>query len=255
MGVNKEGDIVFSFGIHKDIKNMFLDGSTCTVGQRGTGKDMLMANIAVRRNKPYVSNINYDGKSQNNHTWLDLTKLDCGNDCHNFISGNVNNFEWAYQDGTDIYISDSSVYFPNYKTLELNKKYEGVINTLALSRQLGEANFHINCQNLARVWEKLPEQSDLYILCNKCKVLGKIVIQRVTVYQKRQSIEARIPPLPRPHYGLKGRSNFDRQAYELQRISYQAQHGEIKEYNMVYINKSNYDTRRFKAILRGDNNV
>ena len=241
---------MISFGIHKDIMKEFKNRSTCTVGQRGDGKDMLMSNVAVRRNKPYISNINYDGKTPL-HIELDLNDMRIGNDCFNFINGDISPYKWKHGDGVDIYISDCSVYFPNYKTLELNKKYEDIVNFLALSRQVAESNVHINAQNLVRVWEKFPEQSDVFIRCLSCRVIGRLVLQHVRLYELRDSCEKRIPPLPRQRNGLKPPTNFERQAYELQRISYQAQHGIIKDYYMVYINRSNYDTRRFKTILEG----
>ena len=238
--------------MNKTIMRLFDHGNVCVVGMRGTGKDMLMSNVAVRRRKPYISNINYDGKNEKNFIELDLTKLDVKNDCFSFIEGKINPYVFPYADGTDVYISDSSVYFPNYQTLPLNKRYEGLVNFMALSRQLACANVHINAQNLNRVWEKIPEQSDRYIYCKSCRVFGKIVFQRVIIYQKRDSCEARIPPMPTPRYGLSRRTNFDRQSYELQRLAYTAKYGEIVPLTLIYVNKSNYDTRRFKTILAGD---
>ena len=118
---------------------------------------------------------------------------------------------------------------------------------MALSRQLGECNFHINVQNLNRVWDKIREQSDIYVMCNWCKVLfGKFVIQKVTVYEKYDSAVDRVPPYRPP----KVRLNNDRKmniAMEKQR--YRTAHGDIQVHCLFYRNHSNYDTRQFKRIL------
>lgn len=237
----------------KKIIKLFEQGNVCVTGLRGSGKDMLMSNVAVRRNIPYISNINYDSIKQNNYIKLDLKQFDLQNNCVNFIEEKINPYFYKYPDGIDIYLSDASVYFPNYQTLLLNKKYEGFVNFMALSRQVGECNFHINAQNLVRVWEKIPEQSDIYLYCNGVFYLRffKLVFQKVTIYSKRISCENRIPPLPKPRFSLFSRSSINRQAYELQRLSYRAQHGDITTKYLFYFNKSNYDTRLFRKILEG----
>lgn len=40
----------------------FKRGNVSVCGLRGRGKDMLMANVVVRRRKPYVSNVDYGGE-------------------------------------------------------------------------------------------------------------------------------------------------------------------------------------------------
>lgn len=239
--------------MNREIMNMFKSGNVCVTGERGSGKDMLMSNVCVRIGKPYVSNINYDGKHQFFKP-LHLTDYDLKADCVSFIEGTLPKYTFPHADGTNIWISDCSVYFPNYQTLLLNKKYEGFVNFMALSRQLGECNVHVNAQNIGRIWEKIPEQCFRYIQTLGCICFGKLVIQRVRTYDMRESCERRIPPMPKPRYGLSRKSNFERQAYELQRLSYQAKYGTINEYTLIYINRSHYDTRRFKTILAGEIN-
>ena len=45
----------------KKIIKLFRSGNVCVCGLRGRGKDMLIANVAVRRGLPYVSNVDYGG--------------------------------------------------------------------------------------------------------------------------------------------------------------------------------------------------
>lgn len=55
-------------------------------GLRGRGKDMLMSNVAIRRNLPYVSNVDYGG----HYFPLHMSDFDCGmNTYNNFITGNL----------------------------------------------------------------------------------------------------------------------------------------------------------------------
>ena len=47
-------------GLRKIIK-MFESGCVSVSGMMGTGKDLLMGNVIMRRKRPYVSNMNYGG--------------------------------------------------------------------------------------------------------------------------------------------------------------------------------------------------
>lgn len=230
----------------KKILKLFDDGNVCVCGLRGRGKDMLMSNVVVRRKLPYVSNVDYGGEFHR----LDLQLLDCGKNTYdNFIKGDIKYYEFPYPDYTDIYISDVGVYFPAQYCNELNRKYGHVPTYLALSRQLGQSNTHINVQALNRAWDKLREQSDIYIMCNSCRVLfnGKLVLQVVTLYEKYESAVARVPPY-RPPRGYFGRDSKVHVALEKQR--YMITWGKIQRRLLIYRNKSNYDTRLFREMLR-----
>ena len=68
----------------KKIIKLFENGNVCVTGLRGTGKDMLFANVAVRRKKPYVSNTWYD----DNCIPFVPKDFDCGGNTYkNFIDG------------------------------------------------------------------------------------------------------------------------------------------------------------------------
>lgn len=228
----------------KKIIKLFESGNVCVCGLRGRGKDMLMANVVVRRERPYVSNVDYG------NDFIDFVpdRYDCGgNTYENLLNNNIQPYIYPHEDGTDIYVSDAGIYFPAQYCKELNKRYGYFALFQALTRQLGLANFHFNAQNLNRVWDKIREQSDIYIMCNWCRVLPfGIVIQKVTLYQEYESAVHRVPPykLPRMRLNADRRCNI---AMEKQR--YRVQHGEIKPRMLIYRNKSTYDTRVFKTMF------
>lgn len=227
----------------RKIIKLFETGNVIVTGLRGRGKDMLMSNVAIRRKKPYVSNVNYGGV----HHPLSLKDFDVGNDYRDFIDGKLTPYVYPFSDGTDIYISDGSVYFPNFACQELNRNYQGLFQFMALSRHLGECNVHINTQNIGRLWDKLREQSDIYIRCLRCIYISplRLVIQHVRIYEQYDACANNVPPMPRPALF----SRVPKEAYELQKIGYQATHGEIKSRLLIYFNKSKYDTRIFKSML------
>lgn len=207
---------------------------------------MLMSNVIIRRHLPYVSNVDYGGV----HHDLDFYALSCGKNTYvNFITQELNKYEYPYPDKTDVYISDVGVYMPSQFCNELNRKYPYMATFSALSRHVGLCNVHINVQNLNRAWDKLREQSDIYIACQWCKVIfGKIVIQKVTVYDRYQSCVDRIPTWSiKPRLLAKG---GERAQIRMQKDLYYAAHGKIKNYLLIYINRSTYDTRIFKTMLK-----
>ena len=232
-------------GIRTALK-LFRAGSVCVTGQRGRGKDILMSNVAVRSGR-YRSNINYGGDFRP----IIFSDLDIKNDYSDLVAGTITKYVYPYEEGADLFISDIGIYFPAQYCNELNRKYPRLPYFLALSRQLGNANVHLNCQALPRAWDKFREQSDTYVLCRGiCKPLLKlgIVIQRITVYDKYQSCVDRVVPfqLPKPSVFAKKEVRLQ---YEIERQKYYQTHGEVRNYTLVYIKKSKYDDRHFKTLL------
>lgn len=235
------------FGLKKIIK-MFESGNVCITGLRGTGKDLLTSNIIVRRNEPYVANIDYT-KGVNYQT-LDFNLLDIGKTNYkDFINGIVNYYEYPYIIGSDIYISDVGVYFPSQYCNELNRDYKHFALYQALTRQVSHNNIHINVQNLNRAWDKIREQSDIYIRCNNCIVIGKLVIQSITIYDKYDSAVNRVKPcrISVPLFADK----ITKQNAKIYIDNFINQHGMVKNKLLIYINKSNYDTYHFEKLLKG----
>lgn len=226
---------------------LFKKGNCCVFGLRGSGKDMLMSNVIMRRKQPYISNIDYGGDFQE----LDFKKLDVNNNYTNLISGKINHYEFPYVIGSDIYLSDAGIYLPSQYCNQLNRDYPNLITYQALSRQVSHNNFHINVQNLNRLWDKVREQSDIYIRCRWCFVLfGKIVIQKITLYDKYQSAVDRVEQCKIRMPGLFAPKN-QRLQVEMYLDNFRNQHGMIKNKLLLYINRSSYDTYYFEKLFKG----
>lgn len=230
--------------IRKLVK-MFERDSIAVFGKKGSGKDILFGNVIRRRKLPYVSNTDYGGE----FLPLELDKLDCGGNTYkNFLSGKLSKYVFPYEDKTDVYIADIGVYFPSQYCNELNRDMKHVPVFEALSRHLGKSKLHYNTQAISRAWDKIREQCDGYIKCLSCHVLfGKIVIQRVRVYEKYSSAaEGALPwRIKLPFFSSKDmRMNF-----RLQKQKYFNTYGEIKEGWLIYWNKSSHNTRSFKEVL------
>lgn len=231
--------------LKKLIKKTFLQGNTCVCGLRGTGKDLLFGNVIARRKKPYISNLDYTkGKG---YQRLKVEDLDILNNYVNFNSDNIIPYNYPYLKESDIYLSDANVYFPSQYCSELNRKYPNICNYQALSRQISQNNFHFNTQNLNRVWDKIREQSDIYIRCRKSIVLfNKFVVQFITLYDKYESCVNRVKPfsIRLPLF------NRDRKLQvKLMKEKFIQEHGSVKNRVLFYVNKSKHDTFYFGNLL------
>lgn len=245
----------------KRIIKLFENGNVCVTGLRGTGKDMLTANVIARRGDAYVSNMDYIAykkrlfapKKVMPFIKLDFDKLDVKNNYKALISGNIVPYDYPYPEKVDIYISDCGVYFPSQYCSQLNKEYEEMPVFQALSRHLGDCNFHVNAQNLNRVWDKIREQSDIYIRCKSCKVLfGRVVVQKVVVYDKYDACVNRVEPFkPSPVPFLGHNKDLIRSSNQQRKLDFNERNGSVKAYTLIYRNRSKYDTRLFKKILGG----
>ena len=253
-----------AIGLRKIIKE-FEKGNCCVVGLRGTGKDMLFANVVARRKQPYISNTDYHIKDVS-YIKLKFDKLNVKNNYKNFIVDDIVPYDYPYPQECDIYIADCGVYLPSQYCNELNKLYPEFPTFYALSRHLANCNVHFNVQNLNRVWDKLREQSDIYITCNNCKVLkgrlplfkrilSGVVFQTVTLYEKYSSCVDRVEPFKPvaiPLFANKQMKANLRQVNEEAKRRYQEQYGKVKRVRLIYKNKSNYDTRLFKGVLANE---
>lgn len=233
----------------RKIVDLFKSGNVCVTGLRGSGKDVLTGNVVARRRKPYVSNLDYTaGKG---YQALDFEKLNLGGNTYlDLLAGNVKYYKWPYEPGSDVYISDAGVYLPSQYCNELNKKFPHLPMYFALSRQVSHNNFHVNVQHLGRCWDKIREQSDIYIRCRHCKVLfGKIVIQTITLYDKYQSALDRVKPC-RISVPLLASKEVKQNA-ELYRDKFYNTYGSIRNRLLIYWNKSSHDTYYFEKLFLG----
>lgn len=226
------------------IRKLFSKGNVSVSGNCGAGKDLLFANIAVR-SKGYISNVDYGG----NYIPIDFDKLDCGRNVYtDFIGHTTKQYIYPYPLGYDIYISDCGIYFPSQYCNELNKRYPYFPTFFGIRRHVGRCSIHTNSQHLSRVWDKLREQSDCYVVCRWAKVLfGKIVIQKLTLYDYFESAEKRIKPcrvqcplLSTPSARMQAKIALD---------NFANAHGTVKNGLLIYWNKAKYDTHHFKKLL------
>lgn len=231
------------------IEKMFKKGSVCVTGLRGTGKDVLMGNVAIRRKKPYISNLNYGGTCYP----FNYNEIDLKNTYNDILQGIPNKYIWPYEEGTDLYISDVGVYFPSQYCNLLNRDYQSFPYYMALSRQISKNNVHINVQNLNRAWDKIREQSDIYIRCLWCKVIGKLVIQKITIYDKYEACLNRVKPCRVKIPVLANREM--RLRYQMHIDTFEEKNGKVKNAYLVYINKSSHDTYYFKSFFENGKEI
>lgn len=226
-------------------KKLFDKHSVAISGAKGKGKDMLFGNVIARRKaKYYISNTDYH-IPRKHHVKLNLKAFMTENNYNDFIRGKLKPYFYPYSDDIDIYIADCGVYFPAQYNGELNRDYKDFPTFMALSRHLGNCFVHTNCQAPNRVWDKIREQSDVYITCLWCKVIGKYVFQTIRIYERYDSYVNQIQPFR--SLGKLGKGNHERENES--RLNYVNKHGKIKTKLLIYKNKTKYDTRLFKRLL------
>lgn len=246
--------------LRRFIKKTFKKGNVIVTGLRGTGKDTLFAAVTDRRKELYISNMDYQNRGV--FMPLNLSSWDVKNNYHNFIRGTYVQYEYPYPEGADHYLSDAQLYFPSNEFTKLQKEYPEMVNMQALSRHLFNGNIHCNTQNLERLWDKIREQSDMYIRCEACAYIPRLifrkrpkwVIQIVTLYDKAESCQNRVQPfrpLPMPLTNKNGSRALIRAQNEALKRDFEERNGLVKRYVMIYKNRSKYNTRYFKSLLKG----
>lgn len=227
------------------IVKFFVKGNTLVFGLRGRGKDMLFANVVARRKLPYMSNTDYGGL----FIPYDYKAIDCGGNTYDdFIQRRLKRWECPLCDTTDVYLADCGVYFPSQYNNQLDRKYPNLATFMALSRHVNRSNVHVNCQSLDRIYLKLREQSDVYIRCEFCRVFGRLVFQKVTIYDKyesavngRHKVRQRVPLFANSSAKMQAKIFNQRQRED---------EGFIRTGWLIYVNRSDYDTRVFKRMLK-----
>lgn len=223
------------------VVRLFKQGNSLISGYRGKGKDVLFCFVINKRKENYISNVNYsDPRKKYKRFDFDIKVWElAGNTYEDIAEGKVKSYTYPYPDGIDYYISDCGIYFPAQYHKELDKKYKSAPVFQALSRQLGDCNVHANSQAQNRVWDKLREQAEVYIVCDWVKFIRKRFIQKITVYDKAESAELKVK---KPFFGL-GKIAREK------KLDFEIAHG--KMYSIVYSGKLKYDfdSRRLKHIL------
>lgn len=244
---------LFNIANKAKIVRYFKETSVLVGGARGRGKDMLFNFVIEKRKRSYISNVQYAGASEaengtevkpKDQKWIDFEPIYQwsmgGNTNRDFIEGKLKQYKYPYQDRIDYYISDIGVYFPSQEFAYLNTRYKGAVAFQALARHLGDCNIHGNTQAFNRPWDKIREQFETFILMDRTRVLfGKFVKQRMYIYDRLESAEAKIKPMK---HGI-GRTA------RIEREKFRAQYGSIEKVTIRYILKNKYDSRRFKKML------
>jgi len=113
----------------------------------------------------------------------------------------VRKFTPVFRDCEDYYISDAGVYLPSQYDKELDRRYPSMPLYYALSRQLHRQNIHANVQALGRLWKKLREHADSYILIKKTVDKGDYFVVHTVSYDRYESAERRLLPNKNKQYG------------------------------------------------------
>lgn len=230
----------------KLVLSAFLDGNVIVNGMRGRGKDLLFDWVINKRCIDYCSNVDYSkgrGYVEFKGEYLSLG----GNTFDNFIDDSIISYEYPLEDKVDFYISDAGIYFPAQEHKQLEKKYPSYALFQGLSRHLGDCNFHCNVQNLNRLWDKIREQSDTYILMVRSRFWfgGLFHTMKGYVYDNYDACVKRVKPMKR-RWGRLGKIEHDK---------FCAAYGNIRKFKITTFHRPTYDSRRFKEILRGKKNV
>lgn len=237
--------IIFSKINKRRIVSLFEHGNVIVSGMKGRGKDLLFCIVINARKRNYISNVCYSSpRKKYQHFDADFKVWElAGNDYTDLVTGEVNQYVYPYPDNIDWYISDSGIYFPAQYQGELCKRYKSAPMFQALSRQLGDCSVHCNVQNMPRVWDKIREQSDIFIRMHRSKVFfGKFCYLCAYVYSQREACENGIIP---PRFGI-GKTGKEA------RYNFEISHGKIQKISFLCMLPYKYDSRRFKKILENN---
>lgn len=225
---------------------LFSHGNVLVSGMRGRGKDLAFCTVINARKKNYISNVQYSNPKAKFKRFDFDPKVWAlaGNTYTDMVDNTVKTFSYPYPDGIDYYISDAGIYFPSQYQAELVKRYKGAPLFQALSRHLGDCNVHCNSQNQNRIWDKIREQSDIYIVMKSAWFVPGTKFFRLSAYEYslEESAEKQIIP---PRFGL------SKNARE-QKMLFENNHGRIKKITFWSRLPYSYDSRRFKRILENN---
>lgn len=230
----------------RNFVSQFSKGNVMLGGLRGRGKDLAFCIVVNSRKRNYISNVQYSkpkAKFQRFEFDSKVWELS-GNTYTDMIDGKTKTYVYPYPDNIDYYISDAGIYFPAQYANELCRRYKSAPMFQALSRQLGNCNVHTNSQAINRVWDKIREQSELYIIMTGAHKIPKTKIFLVTAYQYER-LETAQNGIKPPKFGL---GKEAKQA----KFNFEIQHGKIKRHWFFTRLPYAYDSRRFKRILENN---
>ena len=233
--------IVRSYGC-SDLIKFFRSGNVIVAGNKGRGKDLLFQYVISRREKDgeiHAANIRYTDKTKIRPlTYYSLKS----NARKNFINGQFEREEQTFIEREDYYCSDIGNLAPAWAHNELEKMYPTQPIVYSLSRHLGDFRIHCNAQTYELIWDKLRKQADYAVYCEKCKVIGRVAIQRIVMYDRRLTAEEYIQPykVRKNLFGFAKAEDYAR-AHE-----FNAKYGFVKRVTFWHIlPKKPYNTREF----------
>lgn len=164
-------------------------------------------------------------------------------------------------EGKMLIIPEAQIYFPASMYNVLVKKYPSFPIFVATSGHAYDMNIIINAQVMGHVWDKIRDQSDIYIRSissfpKKDTIIKKYhdyipfirhkIFTTLIVYDKYESAEKQVLPF-NPKLGIK-----DRALIKSEKEKYRVENGSIKLLR-TYINKKDiqYDTRHFHEVIFG----
>lgn len=222
---------------------LFTQGNVIVSGLRGRGKDVAFCIVVNQRKKDYISNVCYSNSKRYHWIPLDLKPWELGGNVYqDFVNDTVKPYVYPYPDKVDWYVSDAGVYFPAQYATQLCKQYPSSPLFLALSRHVGDCNVHVNVQAQNRVWDKIREQSDIYVRMYKCKKIPFTKIFFLTAYQYERADTAEIGLLPLKKAGH-GSKALDR------KTNFEIAHGKIRRYKFFAKLPYEFDSRRFRTLM------
>lgn len=237
---------IYNFVRQRQFVSLFSKGNVMVSGLRGRGKDLAFCYVINKRKRNYISNVQYSNPKCRYKRFDFDTKVWelAGNDFKSLVDGDIKSYVYPYPDGIDYYISDAGVYFPAQYQSELVKRYKGAPMFQALSRHLGDCNIHTNTQSQNRLWDKLREQSDIYLVMRRALFIPKTKFFLLTayLYSSEEAAEKQIIP-PRFGFGKEAKSA---------KYNFEITHGKIKRITFFARLPYSYDSRRFKKILENN---
>ena len=227
---------------HEWLLNVFNNSNVVVFGKKGAGKDVLFALVIYLQNGAHYANMRYNGDTLLLHS---LKQLCVGvNTFKALVDGNITKYKDPFIPNVPIFISDGAVYFGSQYDSEVTNSYPGLPIFLALSRQLGEHQVHVNTQALDRLYKKIREQADAFIKCLRTVDYGPFMLVDAISYDKYEAALGGILP-----YMSSDRTSLDYQKFA-------GANGEI-EYHTFYVDKKwlKYDTHYFAKLFLSGNKV
>lgn len=245
--------IFWLWRFHRDGKfaiSRFQKGNCIVAGHKGNGKDLFFSYVIDHRER---------GKEKAKHyanvQYTPLTEIRRVRDFNidpntyeNFLSDRISQCKKTLEENRDYYLSDGGLYLPSTYQDQLVKRYPSLPLFYATQRHLLNSNFHVNVQNLPRLWDKLREQADYYFYCVQNIRIGKrTFIQKIRYYEHYEAAKANVLPFKVNMFLL-----FKDKRQLALKHQFEAQNGMVKYlYILNRLPKHHYDTRHFHKVIYG----